>query len=253
MSFHVTIRFYEELNFFLPRQMRKQDIIVDFGGRRSVKDFVESMGVPHVEVDLILVHGRSVGFDYIVRDGDRISVYPLFESLDITGVTRLRPEPLRESRFVLDVHLRKLARNLRLFGFDTDYEKERDDDELARIAEEEKRILLTRDRQLLMRRVVDRGLYVRSTDPDGQIREILARLDLSRQCHPFTRCISCNGLLERLDSPVDATILAEIPPGVRSWCDEYHVCRKCRRLYWKGSHYEKLQKKVNDILDEVRK
>ncbi|HON80431.1 MAG TPA: Mut7-C RNAse domain-containing protein, partial [Spirochaetota bacterium] len=146
--YRVTIRFYEELNDFLPRQDRKRDIEVSFNGRRSIKDFIESMGVPHVEVDLILVHGISVDFNYLIQDGDRISVYPVFERLSIEGVTRLRPAPLRLTRFVLDVHLRKLARRLRLLGFDTDYDEHRDDPELAELSAKENRILLTRDRGL---------------------------------------------------------------------------------------------------------
>lgn len=219
-----------------------------FDGRRSIKDLIESLGVPHVEVDLILVDGVSVDFSYIVADKNRISVYPLFETLDISTVTHLRPRPLRESRFVLDVHLRRLARYLRLFGFDTEYEDDRDDDELAFISNSEKRILLTRDRQLLMRRIVDRGLYVRNIDPNLQIKEILTRLDLYSQCHPFSRCISCNGILKEIDSREWKEIVAEVPPGVSAWCREYHRCTRCRGIYWKGSHYDKLRKKVEDIM-----
>lgn len=244
--YRVTIRFYEELNDFLPAADRKKDIDFEFRGRRSVKDLIESFGVPHVEVDLILVNGESVGFSRIVADGDRISVYPVFESLDVGPVTRLRPEALRDPRFVLDVHLRKLARHLRLMGFDVDYRPDRDDDALADIAERDGRILLSRDRQLMMRRKVSRGLYVRNTDPDLQVDEVLERLDLRKLCRPFTRCIECNGLIGPVD-PGPAGIMDLIPPGVRSWCAEYYRCRGCGRIYWKGSHYEKLMKRVDKI------
>ncbi|HOT44564.1 MAG TPA: Mut7-C RNAse domain-containing protein [Spirochaetota bacterium] len=244
--YRVTIRFYEELNDFLPAASRKKDIDFEFRGRRSVKDLIESFGVPHVEVDLILVNGESVGFSQIVADGDRISVYPVFETLDVGTVTRLRPDPLRDPRFVLDVHLRKLARRLRLMGFDVDYHPDRDDDALADIAEREGRILLSRDRQLMMRRKVSRGLYVRNTDPDLQVDEVLERLDLRKLCRPFTRCIECNGLIEAVD-PATAGVMDLIPPGVRSWCTEYYRCLGCGKIYWKGSHYEKLMKRVNQI------
>src|SRR4030042_365879 len=166
--YHVTIRFYEELNDFLEHSRKKRDIESAFPGRRSVKALIESFGVPHVEVDLILVNGASVDFSYIVEDGDRISVYPVFETLAIGTVTRLRPRPLREPRFVLDVHLNKLARRLRLLGFDVDYAPARDDNALADVAERENRILLSRDRQLMMRKKGSRGLYVRNTDPEPQ-------------------------------------------------------------------------------------
>lgn len=244
--YRVTIRFYEELNDFLEHSRRKKEIDAVFPERRSVKDLVESFGVPHVEVDLILVNGESVDFSRIVADGDRISVYPVFETLDIGPVTRLRPAPLREPRFVLDVHLRKLARRLRLLGFDVDFRPCRDDAALANIAEAEDRILLSRDRQLMMRRKVARGLYVRNTDPVKQVAEVLDRLDLRGRCRPFTRCIECNGAIAALDP--DEAGAADIPPGVRAWCSEYYRCHSCGRVYWKGSHYEKLKKTVEKIL-----
>jgi uncharacterized protein len=249
--FRVTVRFYEELNDFLEPARRKRDMEILFPERRSVKDLVESLGVPHVEVDLILANGEAVGFGYIVRDGDRISVYPVFETLDIGPVTRLRPEPLREPRFVLDVHLQKLARRLRLLGFDVDFSPARDDDELADIAEAEDRILLSRDRQLMMRRKVARGLYVRNTDPERQVTEMLDRLDLRAKCRPFTRCIECNGPIAALDpdGPGFADAAEGVPPGVRSWCREYYRCGGCGRVYWKGSHYEKLARTVDAMLD----
>jgi len=247
--YSITIRFYEELNDFLPRESRKRDIEFTFAGRRSVKDLIESLGVPHVEVDLILANGKSVDFSYIVRDGDRLSVYPVFERFSIQGVTKLRPAPLRTTTFVLDVHLRKLARTLRLFGFDVDYDPHRDDPELAAIAEREKRILLTRDRGLLMRKIVERGLIIRNTDPERQIIEVLDRLDLWDAIHPFSRCIECNGGIASLEpsSPVFNALKDAIPPGVLSWCREFYRCASCGKIYWKGSHYDRLAALVRRV------
>ena len=249
-AYRVTLRFYEELNFFLRPEQRRRDIEHSFNGRRSVKDLVESFGVPHVEIDLILVNGESVDFSYIVRDGDRISVYPEFETLSIAGVQRLRPLPLRDTRFVLDVHLEKLARSLRLLGFDVDFIRGRDDGELARISEREKRILLSRDRQLMMRKIVSRGLYVHSTHPEEQVVEVLERLQLRDRCRPFTRCVECNGMIGKfdIDDPQSREAAAGIPPGVRAWCREYYRCSGCGRVFWKGSHYEKLKKRVEKFL-----
>jgi uncharacterized protein with PIN domain len=252
--YSITIRFYEELNDFLPSDMRRRDIAFSFAGRRSVKDLIESIGVPHVEVDLILVDGESVGFSHIVRDGERISVYPVFERLDIGSVTRLRPEPLRDTRFVLDVHLRKLARHLRLFGFDTLHDPSLDDPDLAALSAAEKRVLLTRDRGLLKRKIVERGLIVRNTDPMLQLVEVLGRLDLWNRLHPFSRCIECNGPVVALteSTPGFSRIEPTIPPGVRLWCHEYYHCERCDRVYWKGSHYEKLALLVKRVLDAGR-
>jgi uncharacterized protein with PIN domain/sulfur carrier protein ThiS len=248
--YSITIRFYEQLNDFLEPDRRKRDIDFSFPGRRSIKDLIESFGVPHVEVDLILVNGDSVDFNYIVRDGDRISVYPVFETLSVHGVTRLRPVPLRDPKFVLDVHLRKLARRLRLLGFDVEFDGHRDDDELAEISEREDRILLSRDRQLMMRRIVSRGLYVRNTDPTRQVIEILERLDLWNWIRPFSRCIECNGCIETLSGKKMEALLHLVPEGVREWCNEYYHCPSCGRVFWKGSHYDKLRKRVEHIVSK---
>jgi len=245
--YRVTIRFYEELNDFLKPARRKQDIQTFFPERRSVKSLIESFGVPHVEVDLILVNGESVDFSYIVSDGDRISVYPVFEALDIGSATRLRPAPLRDSRFAVDIHLRKLGRRLRLLGFDVYCCAKSDDADLAYIAATEDRVLLSRDRQLMMRNKVTRGLYIHNTDPVKQVKETLERLDLYSQLRPFTRCTECNGALAAFDPDAnDATAAAAlIPQGTRMRHHEYHRCRDCGRIYWKGSHYEKLRKWVD--------
>ncbi|HIJ72904.1 MAG TPA: Mut7-C ubiquitin/RNAse domain-containing protein [Candidatus Hydrogenedentes bacterium] len=242
----ILIRFYEELNDFLPEEMRKRDVEWNFENRRSVKDLIESFGVPHTEVDLILVNGVSVDFSYLVQDGDRISVYPVFETFAIADATRLRPEPLRDPRFVCDVHLGKLARRLRLLGFDVLLAEELDDGELVDLAEMAKRILLTRDRGLLMRKRLTRGILIRHTEAAEQAEEILDRLDLRKTCAPFTRCTACNGLLQTVNKGEDgfAEIRDKIPEKVLGWRQEYSVCTSCGKVYWKGSHYEKLAEMV---------
>jgi len=248
--YSITICYYDELNFFLAADQKNSDIHFVFSGRRSVKDLIESMGVPHVEVDLILVNGKPADFSYIVNDDDKISVYPESESSGISGVTGLRLSPLIETRFVLDVHLRKLARNMRLLGFDADYADGRDDPVLAEISARENRILLTCDRQLLMRKIVSRGIIIRSRDPDVQIIEVIERLHLHNFISPFIRCIECNGILESINmlSPEFNKEGSEIPEGVLSWCKEFFRCTSCRRIYWKGSHYDRLSLKIEKIM-----
>ena len=173
MSGSIQIRFYEELNDFLPPAQRKICFQHPLKQPGSIKDLIEALGVPHTEIDLILVNGHSVDFNYPVQDGDRISVYPVFESLDITPVTRLRPAPLRIIRFVLDTHLGRLAAYLRLFGFDTLYRNDYDDPTLADISVKQHRILLTRDKQLLMRKQISHGYYLRATQPRKQLLEVI--------------------------------------------------------------------------------
>ncbi|HSW52088.1 MAG TPA: Mut7-C RNAse domain-containing protein, partial [Sulfuricaulis sp.] len=153
----VQLRFYEELNDFLPPERRKVSFTHELTRRTSIKDLIESFGVPHTEVEVILVNGRSVDFSHIVQPGDRISVYPMFESLDISPLLRLRDKPLREPRFVIDANLGQLARYLRLLGFDVLYRNSFTDREVARIAGEEGRIVLTRDRALLQHKIITHG------------------------------------------------------------------------------------------------
>jgi uncharacterized protein with PIN domain len=238
-------RFYAELNDFLPAARRQTAFTHAFRGRPAVKDLIESLGVPHTEVDLILVDGRSVDFRHAVRDGDRISVYPVFESIDIQPVLRLRPLPLRRPAFVLDGHLGRLAAYLRLLGFDTLYRNDFADSELARLSAAEDRILLTRDRGLLKRSLVARGYCVRSDSPAGQIREVAVRFDLAGSAAPFRRCLACNGLLR----PVEKAAVADrLPPGTRERFDEFYRCAGCGKVFWPGAHFSRLQNIIWEAL-----
>lgn len=230
---HAEFRFYAELNDFLPAPLRQRTFPVRFRGRPAIKDTIEAQGVPHPEVDLILVNGASVGFEYRLEPGDRVAVYPMFERLDITPVLRLRGRPLRRSRFIVDVNLGKLARRLRLLGFDTRFDPALSDAEIAARSAAERRIVLTRDRRLLFFRQIERGLWVRATAVDQQLREVLERLDLHRQIRPLRRCIGCNGLLETVDK---AAVLEQLEPKTRLYYEQFRRCRDCGKVYWAGSH-----------------
>jgi uncharacterized protein len=238
-------RFYEELNDFLPPSRRKVDFEHQFAGRPAVKDVIEAVGVPHTEVDLILVDGESVHFSCPLADSARVSVFPMFEALDVTPLLRLRPRPLRTSRFVLDAHLGGLARYLRLLGFDTWYRNDYDDLMLARISQLESRILLTRDRGLLKRSAVTHGYYIRDTQPLHQAREVLKRFDLYRATRPFQRCLHCNGLLKEVSKE---EILDRLEPNTRRYFDQFWRCENCQRIYWRGSHYERMQHLVQALV-----
>ena len=181
-------RFYEELNDFLAPALRKCEFPYAFTGTPSVKDAIEAIGVPHTEVDLVLVDGESVDFTRRLTGSERVAVYPVFERLDIAPVTRLRARPLRRTRFVLDVHLGKLARYLRLLGFDALYRTDYDDATIIRLSLDEQRIILTRDRGVLKHAAVTHGYWVRSTVPRQQLGEVVRVFDLGSNSRPFTRC-----------------------------------------------------------------
>ncbi|NDJ78871.1 MAG: Mut7-C ubiquitin/RNAse domain-containing protein [Chloroflexi bacterium] len=241
-------RFYAELNHFLPNKRKQVEFTHTYSGRVSIKDMIESFGIPHTEIDLILVNGESVDFSYLVQHDDRISVYPVFESFDITPVIRLRPKPLRDPRFVLDVHLGRLASYLRMLGFDALFPENYDDPHLAHISAEQHRTLLTRDRGLLMRNKVTHGYYVRETNPRQQVIEVLRRFDLFGMVEPFKRCISCNGELQPVDK---AAIIDRLPPSTAEHYDEFRQCSDCEKIYWRGSHYEKMRTFVANILQHA--
>jgi uncharacterized protein with PIN domain len=243
----LTFRFYAELNDFLPAERRGVSFTYPYPGRAAIKDVIQAVGVPHTEIDLILVNGVSVDFAYGVQPGDQISVYPVFESLDITPLNRLRPEPLRESRFVLDIHLGRLASHLRLLGFDTLYRNDYEDEELARVSSSERRILLTRDIGLLKRSLVTHGYFVRATNPQEQTAEVVRRFDLFGQVNPFHRCLRCNGLLR----PVEKGSIADrLPAEASEQYHEFRLCQSCQRIYWKGSHYSRLEAFIASIREQ---
>jgi uncharacterized protein with PIN domain len=230
-------RFYEELNDHLPTPKRKCTFTHAFDGAPVVKDVIEALGVPHAEIDLILVDGRSVRFSHRLRGGERVAVYPMFERLDIRPLVRLRPMPLRQTRFVADVHLGRLARFLRLLGFDTAYSTRLDDAELVAISEHDRRIVLTRDLGLLKRKALTRGYRVRSTDPKRQIEEVIRAFSLEKQLRPFTRCMNCNSLVSR----VPRTEVADrVPDRVFRRYRRFAHCDACGRIYWRGTHFKRL-------------
>ncbi len=241
------MRFYAELNDFLAFDKRQVTFAHSFYGFPAVKDLIESVGVPHTEVDLVLIDGHSVDFYCRVCSGNRISVYPVFEALDISPLLKVRPIPLREPRFVLDTHLGKLASYLRMLGFDSLYENDYSDEELADISASEHRILLTRDRGLLKRSKVTHGYLVRAEFSRKQVREVLRRFDLFNAINPFGRCMRCN---KPLTDVALNEVRSRVPQRVKESLTEYRQCTGCDRIYWKGTHYDKMAKYIKSLKSE---
>jgi uncharacterized protein with PIN domain len=239
-------RIYEELNEFLPSEKRKKLFAYTFNGSPSVKDAIEANGIPHAEVDLILVNSISVGFSYKLRDGDIVSVYPVFETFDITSLVHLRPKPLRISKFILDVHLGKLAKYLRLCGFDTLYRKDYNDIEIINISSSEKRIILTHDVGLLKNKEVTHGYWIRSQHLNEQLKEVFLRFDLKHQMLPFTRCLECNGLLTEVSKE---DIMDRLLPETDKYFTDFRKCMECDRIYWEGSHYERMKRYIDNLIN----
>lgn len=241
---HAFFRFYASLNYFLPPERQQREFPRYIKDRGSVKDAIESLGVPHPEIDLILVNGASVGFDYLVQESDRISVYPQFTRLDVAPTSQVQPSPLSRVRFVLDVHLGKLATYLRLLGFDALYRNDYDDDELAHISSQEQRILLTQDRGLLKRSIVIYGYAVRSDHPEEQTVEVLQRFKLHAAIAPLQRCPRCNGELMQVEK---TQIEDQLPHYTRLYYDEFAQCQECHQIYWQGAHYGRIQALIDRV------
>ena len=314
----VRVRFYQELGDFLAPHRRGREFAVTVNDGTTTKALVEHCGVPHAEVDLLLVDGESVDFAHKLRGGQRVSVYPVFESFDISALTRVRPAPLRAVRFLVDANLAKLASLLRMCGLDAtdasmlrrtacgavarepvgqaadraveagaggadvvdrtrcadrennradapglpgeigDAERagrcdqaeqhvgaEHEDARLVAAALREQRIILTRDRRLLERKAVTHGCFVRSQDPEQQLLFVLRRFDLAGAVRPFSRCMRCN---EPLQAVAKADVLHRLPPMVRVEQHTFSRCPRCARLYWPGSHWQRMRRRLDTLL-----
>ncbi len=241
-------RFYEELNDFLAPECRKRAFFHRCARAATVKNAIESLGVPHTEVEVILVNGESVDFSQIVREGDRVAVFPRFETFDVRPLLRLREAPLRETRFVADSHLGGLARLLRMLGYDTLYSNHLDDDEIIDISAREGRIILTRDRELLKRKEVTHGCFVHALKAEAQFAEIVDRLQLSGGARPFALCLHCNLPLKPVEK---AAVLEHLPPMVREHYDRFCTCEGCGRIYWEGSHWDRMWQRLRAAVPEL--
>jgi hypothetical protein len=241
----VEFRFYEELNDFLAAPLRKRTFDYESAQNATVKHAIEALGVPHTEVELILVNGVSVGFGHRLVERDRVSVYPQFEAFDVTPLLRVRAEPLRDTRFIADAHLGRLARYLRFLGYDTLYRNAWQDGELVALARAEHRIVLTRDRALLMRRDVSHGCFVRAIEPLAQLRQVAGRVELDAGGRRASRCMLCNLPLQAVDK---AEVQARLPEGTRERQERFWTCTGCDRVYWRGSHWQRLLASVSEAV-----
>ncbi|MBX9915698.1 MAG: Mut7-C ubiquitin/RNAse domain-containing protein [Nitrosomonas sp.] len=243
----IGIRFYHSLNDFLASGQGDTEIIHNFERKASIKDMIESFNVPHPEVERISVNGIAVDFNYTVRDGDHIEVFPWSEDFNGIPVLRLRAELSQPPLFVVDSNLGRLARYLRLLGFDCLYRNDYDDGAVAKIASEQRRVVLTRDRSLLKRRIITHGYFVRADRPKIQTREVLKRFALYSLIRPLTRCTQCNGILtETGKKPIEH----RLEPLTKRYYDKFLICPECDRIYWQGSHTMRIKQLLDEFVNE---
>jgi uncharacterized protein with PIN domain/sulfur carrier protein ThiS len=224
----------DKLHWLLPYDKRRADFEYPFNGPQSVKHLIESVGIPHTEIGKVKANGEAIGPGYLVQDGDRIEVKAVLPAGDQSA----------EPRFVIDGHLGRLAAYLRMLGLDSLYHNDYEDRELVRVAVGDGRILLTRDRRLLMHKNITSGQLLRSLEPEEQLREVIQRQALKKWIRPFQRCIRCN---HPLDPVRKEEVLERLQPLTKLYFEEFHICPACRQIYWKGSHYERMQKIIEGI------
>lgn len=247
MENSATFSFFGSLNDFLPPAKQEKQLPYAFAGAPAVKDAIEAIGVPHPEVEVILVNGRPVTLQHALRTGDEVEVFPAAWNRKFPAHYSLRLGQSAPDKFVLDVHLGKLARALRMLGFDSCYRNDYSDKDIARIAEAGNRNALTRDVGLLKQKSIQWGYWLRSQHLEEQLQEVIAYFNLTTKLQPFSRCIACNGSI--VEVPKES-VLAQLPPKTRQYFEQFYQCTGCRRVYWKGSHYDRMQAFIALQLDQ---
>ena len=243
----IRLRFHGDLNYFVGSKASEAVVERRLAEKTSIKDIIESCGVPHTEVDSILVGEQTVGFDHTLANNAKVEVFPVEDRGTVSAEKRLQATGI--ARFVADGHLGGLTRNLRLLGFDVAYEQNADDRQLLDVMSRENRALLTRDRRLLMHAIVQHGYCPRSQNAEQQTIEVLRRFGLSKMIAPFTRCLRCNAPLEQA---AKAEIIDNLEPLTKIYYDQFRRCPGCKQIYWSGSHFPKLQERVEEIRSRVR-
>lgn len=238
----VHFRFYEELNNYLPEELRKVWFDYHTEKNSTMAEVIKSIGVPLEEIDLILVNQQAKKSSYTLQNNDRISVYPIFETFDLTRSGHLHDKPLRNPTFICDVHLGKLCKLLRMLGFDTLYSNNYTESKIVSLAKKENRIILSKSRSLVKSPSVTHAFGIRSADPLEQIRDITEKLQLANNLHPLTRCLKCNNLIEAVEKE---KIAKKLEKRTNRYYNEFFICPSCNQIYWKGSHYENMLKYID--------
>ena len=240
--FTVRLDLHGDLDFFLRSGARARSIKRSLSEKTSVKDVIESCGIPHTEIDLILINEQPVDFSHAIANEVDIQLYPFGETAPAFKYKHL--QVATASTFVADGHLGRLARDLRLLGFDVAYDPRAEDRQLLRVMERENRALLTRDRRLLMHAVVRTGYCPRSQNAEEQTIEVIRRFDLLKSIDPFTRCLRCNAALRQVSK---AEIVERLEPLTKIYYEQFRRCTGCGQIYWAGSHFSKLHKRLEQI------
>ena len=237
-------RFFGKSNDLLPVKRKNIWFFHSFNGQPSIKDSIESLGVPHTEIDFILVNGKSVTFAYQLKPDDKVAIYSGPFKKNNRGMRYLNKREFSKPQFVLDAHLGKLTRYLRLLGFHVLYQRNYPDQAIVKDARMYERIVLTRDVGLLKNKIIQHGYWVRETNPIKQIKEIVKKFCLSKRIKPFRICLECNGKIKKV---AKTKILNRLLPETQKYYRQFYMCQQCMRIYWQGTHFKKLTTLIKKI------
>jgi len=245
-SFRVRLTFLDDLSFFLKGGSQGK-VLRELKERTSVKDLIEACGVPHTEVDRVLVNGKPANFSYVLDENASIEVHSVNVTQHSPSGEQLQSRSIK--KFVVDGHLGKLARNLRLLGFDVFYANTAEDRQLLEVMHGEARALITRDRRLLMHSIVEHGYCPRSGNGEEQTIQVLRRFDLEKAIEPFTRCLDCNA---RLETVKKNEVIDRLEPLTKVYYENFRRCPGCGKIFWSGSHFDKLRGRVENMRAKLR-
>ena len=240
----VYLTFHNDLQMLLKKSQAGKVVKYALKRRASLKDIIESQGVPHTEVAQILLGNKELGFAFIPVGGEDIDIFPFSEEISVFNSTLLRPQPMSSLKFMVDINVQKLARNLRIIGFDTSMVPDMRLIEIGKVATSEHRIVITRNRELLKCNTVVHGHLVRSEDHVIQLQEVVKLYKIKLHIKPFSRCIACNG---DLMSVTKQDIIHRLEPLTRKYFNTFKRCSDCEKIYWQGSHYNQMLKMITEI------
>jgi uncharacterized protein with PIN domain len=238
------IEFEKSFDFFLSRKVSHGRALCPLDRKAGVKDIVESYGVPHTEIGRLVFNRRPVDFSFVCLTGGILSVGAVQPPFDVCSPSFLRPHPACAVRFIADVNVMRLGRLMILAGFDVCCSSSYEDAQIADIAEQESRIVLTRDTRLLMRKKITFARRIRAQEPYAQLMETLSFFGLKGALSFFTRCTRCNTLLQPVTK---AAVLPLLEPRTRRYYNEFLQCPRCSQVYWPGSHRDHLLEKMRAV------
>lgn len=230
--------------FFLKNDPSLLSSTYELTRRASVKDIIEAHGVPHTEVGRIRYDSESVDFGFIPEREGTLQIDGIRTPFRVNRESILRPYPLNRICFVADVNVIRLGKLMILLGFDVCYDRTLTDDQIAQIAADQGRIVLSRDTLLLKRKNIIYAKRIRENDPYSQLVEVVSFFGLEDRICFFSRCMLCNTQLEKVQK---RDIINRLEPKTRKYFNTFLQCPGCGKIYWKGSHFDHIRERLNHM------